>query len=82
MDKLAKVLGGSLMFSAMLIIAAPLHASIGALAGWSTGLLWGETIHKFILGAGLPDMPLWRYGATLGFFSSFLRTQTTVKHEK
>lgn len=79
MDKFIKVIGGAVLFSGMFIIAAPIGVGFGAIAGWTTHLFWEAPLRGFILAFKLPDLPLWQYGAAMGFFGSFLRTQVSHK---
>lgn len=76
MDKHTKIAGAAILFSAMIIIAAPLNALMGAVAGWTVGLFWGDTIISVLRSLGIPEkFTMWQIGATLGFLGSFLRTK-------
>lgn len=77
-EKFAQVFGNFLMFGAGIIVLAPLGASFGALAGWTTGMIFGETILGTLGKLGLHDVAMWQLGATGGFLSTFLRTKTSV----
>lgn len=78
-ERMTSAIGGALLFSAMIVVAAPISAALGALAGWTVSLIFGDTILRVMSMVGIHDVAVWQLGATLGFVSSFLRTQTTVK---
>lgn len=82
MEKVLKAIGAMFVFSAVVIVAAPFNAACGALAGLTVGVVFGDTITNVLSILGVHDVQLWQLGATLGFCSGFLRTQTTVKSEK
>jgi|LNFM01.1.fsa_nt_gb hypothetical protein len=79
---LAKTIGAAVLFSAALLIIAPLNALLGAFAGWTVSLFWGDEILNTLRAFGVPrDLTMWQLGGALGFVSAFLRTRTTVKTE-
>lgn len=81
-DKLVQGIGTSFLFVGALVVWTPLTASVGALAGYTTSLLWGNTIGEVLWYFGLKEIALWKLGCAAGFFSGFLRTQTTVQEKK
>lgn len=78
-ETFAKIIGTGILFSSGILAVAPLSACFGALAGWTVGLLFGNTILGVLAQLGLHGVALWQLGATCGFFGSFLRTSTTVR---
>lgn len=76
METVAKAVGAMVVFAALIVIAAPLGALLGAFAGWTVSLFFGDTILKVI---GLHGVTMWQLGATGGFLGSFLRTTVTAK---
>lgn len=78
MEKTLKFAFGFIVFSVMIFLVAPLSALAGALSGWIVSLFFDTTFHEVMKAFGIPAIPLWKLGATLGYFSGFLRTMTTV----
>jgi len=79
MEKVALVIGGALLFSAFVLVAAPLGVALGWVAGWTASLFFNELLLGALARIGVHDITLPQAGALLGFVSAFLRTQTTVK---
>lgn len=77
-EKLAEVFGSGIMFAAGLIVLAPIGTAFGALAGWTTGMIFGQTILGVLGKLGLHDVAMWQIGATAGFLGVYLRTKTSV----
>jgi hypothetical protein len=79
-QKLAAAFGAGVLFSGAILVAAPFNALMGAVAGWTVEIFWGDTILRTLRSVGLPaGTTMWQLGATLGFVGSFLRTRTTVE---
>lgn len=84
MDKFMKSVGAMVLFSALIIVAAPLTCAFSAFAGLTVGWIFGDIIRETLTRMGLQAIaaiPLWKLGATLGFFASFLRTRVMHKND-
>lgn len=79
MEKLAMIFGVIMIFGAMILVIAPLGVALGWLAGWTVQIVFGDLVLNALAAFGVHGPTLPQIGAALGFFSAFLRTQTTVK---
>lgn len=79
MEKLVAAFGIAVIFTSFLLIAAPIAVATGWVAGWTVQLLFGDLVLNALATFGIHGPTLPQLGAMLGFFSAFLRTQTTVK---
>ncbi len=80
MNDFARIIGATLFISATLLVLAPLNALLGAFAGWSVSLFFGDSILNTLRSVGLPtDVSMWQLGAAMGFVGSFLRTSVTQR---
>jgi hypothetical protein len=77
----SQIVGAALIFSALILIIAPANVLLGAFAGWTVSLFWGDSILRTLRAVGLPaDITMWQLGAALGFVSAFLRTRVEAKN--
>ena len=79
-EKFAATVGAGIVFSSLILVVAPFNALMGAVAGWTVEMFWGDVVLRTLREVGLSEtVTMWQLGATLGFVSSFLRTRTTVE---
>ena len=74
------------LFLALPLLLAVLHVLIGALCGWSIGLVLGDTILGILSKIGIANCSMWEIGVFIGFISSFFRNFITlnkfpIKHQ-
>lgn len=80
-EKLAVVVGSTVVFISLVLVVAPISTGMGALTGWTVGMLFGGIIKHVLAAFGVYNVEVWQLGATLGFVSAFMRTQTTIKKD-
>jgi hypothetical protein len=57
---------------ALLIVLPGLSAAFGAFAGWTVGLVFGDTMRAGQIALGIkPPLEPWQIGALLGFVGGF-----------
>lgn len=78
MDELAKIFG--VLFAGVLVFLGItlLMPVLGAVVGWSVGLLFGETILGIFAAMGITGFKMWQIGAFLGFVSGFFKQVAKV----
>lgn len=75
MSDFSRIIGAAVAFAGMIVLIAPLNALLGAFAGWTVSLFWGDSILVTLRSVGLPpEVTMWQLGAALGFVGAFLRT--------
>lgn len=80
MNDFLKVIGAAVAFAGLIVVIAPLNVLLGAFAGWTVSLFWGDSILITLRSVGLPpEVSMWQLGAALGFVGSFLRTSVTAR---
>ena len=52
---------------------------VGALAGWTVGLVFGETILGILGQIGIHNISMWQFGAFMGFVGGYLKTKVTAE---
>ena len=68
-----------LALSPLLII---INTLIGAISGWTIGLIFGTSIAKILSQIGITGYSMWTIGAFMGFVSSFFRSSIKFKNNK
>lgn len=73
MDKLLIIIIGAAAVAGLLVVAAILGTTFGAIAGWIVGWVFDETMTKMLTTLGIEHIAMWELGAMLGFVGSFVR---------
>ena len=81
MDAFAKFMGGVALGIGGIFFFIILGTLFGALAGWTVGLVFGETILGILSQLGVKNVTMWQFGAFMGFVGGFLKTKVTAKVE-
>jgi hypothetical protein len=81
MEKLAVVLGASLVVAAILFVAVLLGTLIGGIVGWIVGLVFPFVIVALNTLNGL-TLTGFEMGAVLGFVGSFFHSSVSTKPQK
>lgn len=81
MDTLAKVFGGVALAISGIFFFVIIGTLFGALAGWTVGLVFGDTILGILSQIGIRNVTMWQFGAFMGFIGGFLKTKVTAKVE-
>ena len=78
MEGLIKFIGGIMLVLGALFVGVLSSTVIGAVIGWTVGLVYDDTLRALASWAGL-DAPAWQLGAMLGFVSAFFRPPAASK---
>lgn len=78
-EKIMILFGESIMFTAGILMFAPLATLGAAIAGWMVGLFFGNLILDVLAQLGVRGVTMWQLGATAGFLGSFLRTKVRAE---
>lgn len=54
---------------------------LGGVAGWTVGLIFGETILGIVGQLGVHNITMFQFGAFMGFVGGFLKTKVTATVE-
>lgn len=54
-----------------------LDSLLGALVGWTVGLLFSDTVLGILKQIGIENVSMWQVGLFLGFVSSFFKQPTS-----
>lgn len=79
-DKMLRNIGAAVMFISGILLLLPLRITTGAIAGYISGLLFGDYVLKCLAEFGVHGITMAQLGATLGFAAAFLRTQVEVRY--
>ena len=79
MEKLGTALGVISASFVLIFIATIMGTVLGAMSGWTAGLVFGETILGFISQLGIKNIAMWELGASLGFIGGYFRSIATKK---
>lgn len=74
-DKLAKTFGMMTFAVAGVFWFIILGTLVGALAGWTVGLVFGDTILGILGQVGIHNVTMFQFGAFMGFVGGFLKTK-------
>jgi uncharacterized protein involved in cysteine biosynthesis len=80
MPALAKLLGYSFGFFAVLALLALFGFVFGALAGLIVGAAFPATFSAFLGAIGMGALAPWQFGGMLGFVGSFFRSSSATEH--
>lgn len=81
MEKVFVSLGGSVAFLGGIFFLVLLRTLVGGIAGWTVGLVFGDTILGIAAQLGVKGVSMSDFGVFLGFVGGFLSTRTTVEKE-
>jgi CBS-domain-containing membrane protein len=81
MDDMAKFFGGVALFMGGMFFFIIFGTLLGGVAGWTVGLIFGDTILAIASQFGLHGITMFQLGCFLGFIGSFLKTKVTAKVE-
>ena len=75
MDKMAKSFGVLALAIGGIFFFIILSTFMGGLAGWTVGLIFGETILGIFAQLGVKGVTMFQIGSFLGFVGGFLKTK-------
>jgi len=78
METFAKVMGGVAIGIGGIFFFVILGTLFGALAGWTVGLVFGDTILGILGQIGIRNISMWQFGAFMGFIGGFMKTKVTA----
>jgi hypothetical protein len=81
MDKVATAAGIALLSVGGIFLFVVLGTLLGAIAGWTVGLFFGDTILGVLSQLGVHST-MWQFGAFMGFVGGFLKTKVTAEVKK
>lgn len=80
-EKFLGAIGALFLFILTGLFVVPFSTLIGAICGWSVGLVFGGIILDVFDKLGLHDVTMWQMGAFLGFSGGFLKTKVSGTKE-
>lgn len=79
MDDLSKFFGTVALAIGGIFFFVILGTLMGAVAGWTAGLIFGETILGILAQIGIKNITMWQFGAFMGFVGGFLKTKVSAE---
>ena len=79
MENTTKVFGAALLVIGGIFLLVIFSTLIGAVAGWTVGLIFGEAILGILDQIGIRNISMWQFGAFMGFVGGFLKTKVDCK---
>lgn len=79
MDTMAKVFGGITLALGGIFFFIIIGTFFGGLAGWTVGLVFGDTILGIAAQLGIHNVTMFQLGCFLGFFGGFLKTKVSTE---
>jgi hypothetical protein len=79
LEGLAKAAGGVVMATGALFLMITLATVMGAVTGWTVGLIYPNTLRAGQEAIGITPLPPWQLGACLGFVGGFFRYSNASK---
>ena len=81
MDTFVKAFGGAVVALGGVFLLVILGTLFGSVAGWTVGLVFGDTILGIASQLGIKNVTMWQLGGFLGFVGGFLKTKVTATVE-
>lgn len=75
MENFIKIAGSAALAIGGIFLLVILSTFFGALAGWTVGLVFGDTILGILSQMGIKNISMWQFGAFMGFVGGFLKTK-------
>lgn len=79
METMTKAFGGIALFLGGVFFFVILGTLMGGLAGWTVGLVFGDTILGIFAQLGIKGVTMFQIGAFLGFVGGFLKTKVSAE---
>lgn len=79
MDTMTKTFGAIALTMGGIFFFVIFGTLLGGIAGWTVGLVFGDTILGIAGQLGLRGITMFQFGCFLGFIGGFLKTKVTAE---